>query len=86
MSMWNFVPQLQIESLRKRQTSGESQSESLERLLRWTDKGVDGEHGVPEDAPQIRCTRCQAVVPPGMKKCQFCGAVAPGAEADPFRL
>jgi hypothetical protein len=129
MTMWNLVQQLQIDSLRKRQSSGESRSDSLEARLRWRDAGlddklehlllvseamwellseragvteaelaakileidardgkVDGKHGVSEDAPLVHCASCQAVVPRGMLKCQFCGADVPGAKADPFGL
>lgn len=55
------------------------------RAIDARDGRVDGRHGIPEDAPRLRCPACQAVVPAGKQTCQFCGAVVPGAEADPFR-
>lgn len=50
------------------------------------DGTVDGRHGIAPDAPVTRCPACQAVVPRGRKDCQFCGAVVPGREVDPFKV
>jgi len=56
------------------------------RAIDARDGRADGRHGLPEDAPRLYCSACQAAIPPGRKVCQFCGATVPGAEADPFRL
>jgi len=129
VSIWNLVQQIQIENLRARQVSGESEAERaanrtrslgeeldsrVERLLLVTqamwellsertgltvgdlaervrsldarDGRLDGRHGPAPDAPQVRCSSCQAVVPAGKTTCQFCGASVPEAKADPFTL
>ena len=129
MSLWDFIQQVQIENLKNRQTSGESEVERaanrtralgtdingrIERLALVTeamwellsqrhgftaddladrvrqldlrDGHEDGKRGPLTDASQIRCPSCQAVVPGGKTKCQFCGEVVPEAKADPFRL
>ena len=50
------------------------------------DGRIDERRSVVLDAAQIRCPSCEAVVPQGKTTCQFCGAEAPEAKADPFRL
>src|SRR5262245_5666492 len=129
MSLWDLVQQIQIQNLKARQISGESEAERaagrtrsmgaemqdrVERLALLTqamwelmaertgltigdlaervrqldaqDGRMDGKRGVVADAPQIRCSSCQAVVPAGKTTCQFCGATVSEAEADPFRV
>jgi hypothetical protein len=68
--------------------SGVTVAELAERVraIDARDGRLDGRHGVAEDAPQVRCPSCQAVVPIGKATCQFCGAAVPGIQADPFKL
>jgi hypothetical protein len=129
MSLWDIFQQVQIENLKARQATGESEAERAARRSRELDSELhdrvgrltlvteamwelvsqrldlqladlaarvreidardgheDGKRGVKIDAPQVRCASCQAVLPSGRTKCQFCGAETPGAEPDPFRL
>ena len=129
MSLWDIFQQVQIENLKARQVSGESDLERAasrsrelgtevhDRIARlallteaiWElmaerqgltaadlaarvreidmrDGREDGKRGAPEGASQVHCGSCEAVVPPGKTKCQFCGAEVAGAKADPFRM
>jgi hypothetical protein len=50
------------------------------------DGRVDGVRGLPPGATLLHCSSCQAAIPPGATKCQFCGAAVPEAKADPFQV
>ena len=47
---------------------------------------VDGRRGEAAGKPRIRCSACQAAIPLGKTRCQFCGAAASQVEEDPFRV
>jgi len=68
---------------------GLSQTDLVERVRTIAAREkppADPWEGSTDEAKLIRCSSCQAVVPPGKTTCQFCGAEVAEAKADPFRL